>query len=62
MQKEHLYGQPRLVYKAANGCFIELFDHECQPAVLYLFNDGSRSHAIPGKINSRSFFSTIDED
>jgi hypothetical protein len=35
MQNEHLYGQPRLVYKAAKGDVSELLLHECQPAEKY---------------------------
>mgnify|MGYP001485257399 CR=1 FL=1 len=35
IQNEHLYGQPKLVYRAANGEESVSFDHECQPAVLY---------------------------
>ena len=58
MQNEHLYGHPRLVYKAANGCLSELLDQECHPAVLYSDNLGNKSQAIPGKSSSNSFFGT----
>ena len=54
-----MYGHPRLVYKAANGCLSELFDHECHPAVLYILRGGSKSQAIPGRSVSSNFLGTI---
>ncbi len=47
------------MYKAAKGCFLELFDQECHPAVLYFDREGNKSQAIPGKSTSSNFFGTI---
>ena len=46
----------------ANGCFSVLLDHECQPAVRYLFKDGNKSQAMPGSSCSKSSLATIGED